>query len=134
MMVETPIFHVNGDDPEAVVFAARVATEYRQTFGKDVVLDLICYRRYGHNEGDDPTFTQPIMYRIIKGLPPVKVLYEQRLFAEGVLTPAEAEARPVPTRVQRTRLRGRLWPAAIHIPAKAVTSTTSAIRGLLSST
>jgi len=90
--VQAPIIHVNGDDPEAVVHATRIATEYRQTFGKDVVLDMVCYRRYGHNEGDDPTFTQPIMYRTIKGLPPVKVLYEQRLFAEGVLTPAEAEA------------------------------------------
>jgi len=68
-MVEAPVFHVNGDDPEAVVFAARVATEYRQKFGKDVVLDIICYRRYGHNEGDDPSFTQPIMYQAINGRP-----------------------------------------------------------------
>jgi 2-oxoglutarate dehydrogenase E1 component len=92
LMVQAPIFHVNGDDPEAVVHATRIATEYRQLFGKDVVIDMICYRRYGHNEGDDPTFTQPIMYRIIKGLPPVKVKYEQRLIEEGVLTAAEAEA------------------------------------------
>ncbi|HFB54472.1 MAG TPA: 2-oxoglutarate dehydrogenase E1 component, partial [Hellea balneolensis] len=79
MMVETPIFHVNGDDPEAVVFAARVATEYRQKFGKDIVIDLICYRRYGHNEGDDPTFTQPIMYRVIKGKKSTRDIYGQRL-------------------------------------------------------
>jgi 2-oxoglutarate dehydrogenase E1 component len=92
LMVQAPIFHVNGDDPEAVVHVTRIATEYRQLFGKDVVIDMICYRRYGHNEGDDPTFTQPIMYRIIKGLPPVKVKYEQRLIEAGVLTAAEAEA------------------------------------------
>ena len=90
--VQAPIFHVNGDDPEAVVHAARIATEYRQKFGKDVVIDMICYRRYGHNEGDDPTFTQPIMYRIIKDLPPVKDKYQKRLIEEGVLTAAEAEA------------------------------------------
>ncbi|MER8124817.1 thiamine pyrophosphate-dependent enzyme, partial [Acinetobacter baumannii] len=62
LMVEAPIFHVNGDDPDAVVFAAKVATEYRQLFGKDVVVDMFCYRRFGHNEGDDPTMTQPLMY------------------------------------------------------------------------
>ena len=68
-MVQAPIFHVNGDDPEAVVFAAKIATEYRQRFGKDVVIDMFCYRRYGHNEGDDPTMTQPIMYRRVKDQP-----------------------------------------------------------------
>jgi 2-oxoglutarate dehydrogenase E1 component len=66
LMVQAPIFHVNGDDPEAVVFAAKVATEYRQIFGKDVVIDMFCYRRFGHNEGDDPTMTQPIMYRRVR--------------------------------------------------------------------
>jgi len=92
LMVQAPIFHVNGDDPEAVVHATKIATEYRQLFGKDVVVDMTCYRRYGHNEGDDPTFTQPIMYRIIKDLPPVKRIYQERLIAEGVLSAAEAEA------------------------------------------
>jgi len=92
MMVETPIFHVNGDDPEAVVFAARVATEYRQKFGKDVVVDLICYRRYGHNEGDDPSFTQPLMYKIIKGKKSTRDIYGQHLVDIGTITEAEFAA------------------------------------------
>src|SRR5258705_13528349 len=79
LMVEAPIFHANGDDPEAVVFAAKVATEYRQQFGKDVVVDMFCYRRFGHNEGDDPTMTQPLMYAKIKEHPSVRDLYAQRL-------------------------------------------------------
>ena len=92
-MVEAPVFHVNGDDPEAVVFAARVATEYRQKFGKDVVLDIICYRRYGHNEGDDPSFTQPLMYQAINGRPSTRTIYADRLIAQGDLTEAEAQKR-----------------------------------------
>jgi len=93
MMVEAPIFHVNGDDPEAVVFAARVATEYRQKFGKDVVLDIICYRRYGHNEGDDPSFTQPIMYKTIGDMPSTMTKYAERLIAQGDLTKDEHQKR-----------------------------------------
>ncbi|HEY3950187.1 2-oxoglutarate dehydrogenase E1 component, partial [Phenylobacterium sp.] len=91
LMVEAPIFHANGDDPEAVVFAARVATEYRQQFGKDVVIDMFCYRRFGHNEGDDPTMTQPLMYAKIKDHPSVRDLYAQRLVAEGTATQAEID-------------------------------------------
>ena len=90
-MVEAPVFHVNGDDPEAVVFAARVATEYRQKFGKDVVLDIICYRRYGHNEGDDPSFTQPIMYDKIGSMESTMSVYAKRLIAQGDMTQAEHE-------------------------------------------
>jgi 2-oxoglutarate dehydrogenase E1 component len=91
LMVEAPIFHVNGDDPEAVTFAARVAVEYRQQFGKDVVIDMFCYRRFGHNEGDDPTMTQPLMYKAIKAHPPTRQVYANRLVAEGVCTAAEID-------------------------------------------
>jgi 2-oxoglutarate dehydrogenase E1 component len=86
LMVQAPIFHVNGDDPEAVVFAAKVATEYRQKFHKDVVVDMFCYRRFGHNEGDDPTFTQPLMYSKIRALRSTREIYAKRLVEEGVLT------------------------------------------------
>ncbi|HEY8615182.1 2-oxoglutarate dehydrogenase E1 component [Phenylobacterium sp.] len=92
LMVEAPIFHVNGDDPEAVVFAAKVATEYRQLFGKDVVIDMFCYRRFGHNEGDDPTMTQPLMYAKIKDHPSVRDLYARRLVGEGVVSQDEVDA------------------------------------------
>ncbi len=91
LMVQAPIFHVNGDDPEAVVFAAKVATEYRQHFGKDVVIDMFCYRRFGHNEGDDPTMTQPLMYRRVKDQPTTLTIYSERLVKEGVVSAAEVE-------------------------------------------
>ncbi|MGE3867577.1 MAG: 2-oxoglutarate dehydrogenase E1 component, partial [Hyphomonadaceae bacterium] len=91
LMVQAPIFHVNGDDPEAVTFAAKVATEYRQKFGKDVVIDVFCYRRYGHNEGDEPSFTQPLMYKKIKDHPTTREIYSQRLAREGVATPPEVD-------------------------------------------
>jgi 2-oxoglutarate dehydrogenase E1 component len=91
-MVQSPILHVNGDDPEAVVFAAKVATEFRQKFKKDVVVDMFCYRRFGHNEGDDPTFTQPVMYSKIRSLPSTREIYSKRLVEEGVLTAAAVEA------------------------------------------
>ena len=91
LMVEAPIFHVNGDDPEAVTFAAKVATEFRQLFGRDVVIDMFCYRRFGHNEGDDPTMTQPLMYAKIKDHPTTRELYTQRLVSEGVVTAEQVE-------------------------------------------
>ncbi|MBQ0824156.1 2-oxoglutarate dehydrogenase E1 component [Microvirga terrae] len=90
-MVEAPIFHVNGDDPEAVVFAAKVAAEYRQRFQKPVVIDMFCYRRFGHNEGDEPAFTQPLMYRKIRSHPAIVELYSKKLVTEGVVTEAEVE-------------------------------------------
>src|SRR5689334_15238731 len=90
-MIEAPIFHVNGDDPEAVVYAAKVATEYRQKFQKPVVIDMFCYRRFGHNEGDEPSFTQPLMYKKIRAHPSVTEIYAKKLIAEGIVTEGEVE-------------------------------------------
>jgi 2-oxoglutarate dehydrogenase E1 component len=92
LMVQAPIFHVNGDDPEAVTYVAKVATEYRQKFGKDVVIDMFCYRRFGHNEGDEPMFTQPIMYKRIKGHPSTREIYSNRLISEGIVTADDVSA------------------------------------------
>ncbi len=90
-MVDCPIFHVNGDDPEAVVHAAKVATEFRQKFQRDVVIDIFCYRRFGHNEGDEPMFTQPLMYNAIKKQKSTLQLYSDRLIAEGLIATGEVE-------------------------------------------
>ena len=87
-MVQAPIFHINGDDPEAVVFATKIATEFRQRFKRDVVIDMICYRRFGHNEGDEPSFTQPLMYAAIKNQKTVVTKYVDRLISEGLITEA----------------------------------------------
>jgi 2-oxoglutarate dehydrogenase E1 component len=83
--VQAPILHVNGDDPEAVTFACKMAIEFRQKFHRDIVIDMWCYRRFGHNEGDEPSFTQPLMYANIKTHPPVSEIYAPRLIAEGVI-------------------------------------------------
>ena len=91
-MLEVPIFHVNADDPEAVVFVACLALKYRMRFRKDVVIDLVCYRRHGHNEADEPAATQPGMYRVIRQHPTARRLYADRLIAAGVLTDADAQA------------------------------------------
>ena len=91
LMVEAPIFHVNGDDPEAVVHAAKVAIEFRQKFHKDVVIDMFCYRRFGHNEGDEPMFTNPQMYKRIKGHKTTLQLYTERLVADGLIPEGEIE-------------------------------------------
>ena len=90
--VQCPILHVNGDEPEAVIFCARLAAEFRQTFGTDFVLDIVCYRRHGHNETDEPAFTQPIMYRAIKDRPTTRTLYAERLAAENSVTAEDAQA------------------------------------------
>jgi len=90
-MVQAPILHVNGDDPEAVVHVARIAAEFRQTFKKDIVIDMFCYRRHGHNEGDEPAFTQPLMYRRIKTQPSTREIYAKRLVSEGMLSQDEAD-------------------------------------------
>jgi 2-oxoglutarate dehydrogenase E1 component len=89
--IQAPIFHVNGDDPEAVVHVARICTEFRQRFKKDVILDMFCYRRHGHNESDEPAFTQPLMYRKIASHPTTRAIYAEQLVNEGVLTAEGAE-------------------------------------------
>jgi 2-oxoglutarate dehydrogenase E1 component len=91
-MIEAPILHVNADDPDAVCFVTRFALEYRMKFHKDVLIDLVCYRRLGHNEADEPAATQPLMYQIIRKKPTVRQLYAERLAAEGILSAAEANA------------------------------------------
>src|ERR1700678_3439955 len=91
-MIEAPILHVNADDPEAVCFVTRFALDYRMKFHKDVVIDLVCYRRHGHNEADEPAATQPLMYQIIRKKPTVRQLYADKLAAQGILSAAEASA------------------------------------------
>ncbi len=91
-MIQAPIFHVNGDDPEACVRVAELAFDYRQQFGKDVVIDLVCYRRRGHNEGDDPSMTQPLMYRLIESKRSVRKLYSESLIGRGDITVEDADA------------------------------------------
>jgi 2-oxoglutarate dehydrogenase E1 component len=100
-IIEAPILHVNGDDPEAVVHCAKIATEFRQRFQKPVVIDMFCYRRFGHNESDEPAFTQPLMYRAIKEHPTTVEIYSRQLVAEGVVTEAEVEE-------MRSRFRSHL--------------------------
>ena len=90
-MIEVPIFHVNGDDPEAVIYVGELALDFRETFGRDVVVDMVCYRRHGHNEGDEPAFTQPVMYGKIKERMTVRELYTARLVDAGELAREEAE-------------------------------------------
>jgi 2-oxoglutarate decarboxylase len=108
-MVQAPIFHVNGDDPEAAIRAAQVAFDYRQEFKKDVVIDMICYRRHGHNEADDPSYTEPILYRKIREQTPVAQLYAERLAREGVLDAGEAAEirRGVAAKLQEGHERAR---------------------------
>ena len=91
-VVQAPIFHVNGEDPEAVAYVAQLAVDYRMTFKKDVIIDLICYRRYGHNEADEPAATQPMMYKKIRGHDSVAKRYAERLESEGVAEPGQADA------------------------------------------
>ena len=109
-MIQVPIFHVNGEDPEATVFVAELALEFRQTFHRDVVIDMFCYRRLGHNEGDDPSFTQPLMYGKIRGRPTVTKIYSDRLTESGDLTAEETAA-------LRTKFEGKLQEAQKEVKA-----------------
>ena len=115
-MIDAPIFHVNGDDPEAVVFAAKVAIEFRQKFHKPVVIDMFCYRRHGHNEGDEPAFTQPVMYKRIASHPSTLEIYARRLIADGVMTEGEVEKAKADW---RARLDAELEAGSGYKPNKA---------------
>ena len=126
-MVQAPIFHVNGDDPEAAIRAVQLAFDFRQEFKKDVVIDMVCYRRHGHNEGDDPGYTQPVLYRKIDKQPSVAVLYSSRLVKQKVLTGGgsrrDSQARQEPvhdglrrwTTHQIASYRGTRAHACVHI-------------------
>lgn len=115
-MIDAPIFHVNGDDPEAVVFVAKVATEFRQIFHKPVVIDMFCYRRYGHNEGDEPSFTQPLMYKAIRNHKTTLQLYGDQLVAEGVISLEEIEQQK---KLWRDKLEAEFEVSTSYKPNKA---------------
>ncbi len=135
-MVQAPIFHVNGDDPEACIRAARLAFEYRQAFNKDVVIDLVCYRRRGHNEGDDPSYTQPLMYDLIEQKRSVRKLYTESLIGRGDITVEEAEQvlrdyqqqlERVFTEVREASSQPEEWTTVPDYPDKPAGETTTAI-------
>ena len=115
-IVQAPILHVNGDDPEAVTFACKLAIEYRQKFNRDIVIDMWCYRRFGHNEGDEPSFTQPQMYAAIRKHPPVSKIYGARLVEEGVIDQAGVDGL---VDQFTTLLEGEFEAAKSYIPNKA---------------
>ncbi|MCR6733542.1 MAG: 2-oxoglutarate dehydrogenase E1 component [Afipia sp.] len=115
-MIDAPIFHVNGDDPEAVVFAAKIAVEFRQKFHKPVVIDMFCYRRHGHNEGDEPAFTNPVMYKKIATHPSTLDIYAKRLVGDGVMTEGEVEKAKADW---RARLDAELEAGSGYKPNKA---------------
>ncbi len=118
-MVQAPIFHVNGDDPEAVLFVSQMALDYRMEFKKDVVIDIVCYRRRGHNEGDEPSITQPIMYQKIRSQPTTLALYAEKIIAEGVLT--QEEYKPLVEQYRDLMDRGEpvAWDS-VHAPNTAM--------------
>jgi 2-oxoglutarate dehydrogenase E1 component len=126
-VVQAPVFHVNGDDPEAAVQAARLAAGFRQAFQTDVFIDFVCYRRHGHNELDDPTFTQPVMYRAIDGHPSVAELYRERLTAEGIVEPGHAEQA---REAVKSRLRAALATARERMPQQKVLAFGGLWKGL----
>jgi len=114
--VQAPILHVNGDDPEAVTFCGKLAIEFRHSFGRDIVIDMWCYRRFGHNEGDEPSFTQPLMYAEIRKHPPISEIYGKRLIEEGVVTPEWIEQH---TKAYIARLEEEFKAATSYLPNKA---------------
>jgi len=114
--VQAPILHVNGDDPEAVTFACKLAIEFRQAFNRDIVIDMWCYRRFGHNEGDEPSFTQPLMYAAIREHPPISQIYGARLIAEGVVDQRWIDAQ---TRKFTDLLEQEFEAGASYLPNKA---------------
>jgi len=114
--IQAPILHVNGDDPEAVTFCCKMATEFRQTFNRDIVIDMWCYRRFGHNEGDEPSFTQPLMYAAIKKHPPISQIYGQRLIDEGVVAQAWIDQQ---TKAYVAQLEDEFSSATSYLPNKA---------------
>lgn len=135
-MVQAPIFHVNGDDPEACIRVARLAFEYRQAFNKDVVIDLVCYRRRGHNEGDDPSYTQPLMYDLIEQKRSVRKLYTESLIGRGDITVEEAEQvlrdyqqqlERVFTEVREATAQPSEWTTVPDYPEKPAGETATAI-------
>ncbi|MBI1291060.1 2-oxoglutarate dehydrogenase E1 component [bacterium] len=117
-MVEAPIIHVNGEDPERCIMAVKLAVEYRQKFGKDVVIDMWCYRKYGHNEGDEPAFTQPKMYEVIRKKSPVRQIYADRLIEDKVIEKAEGERmrEAIEMILNDAHARGRIEPADPNPP------------------
>jgi 2-oxoglutarate dehydrogenase E1 component len=114
--IQAPILHVNGDDPEAVTFACKLAIEYRQTFNRDIVIDMWCYRRFGHNEGDEPSFTQPLMYAKIRQHPPISALYAARLERQGVIEKGWVDGEVA---AFTTLLEGEFEAAKSYLPNKA---------------
>ncbi|HTW17755.1 MAG TPA: multifunctional oxoglutarate decarboxylase/oxoglutarate dehydrogenase thiamine pyrophosphate-binding subunit/dihydrolipoyllysine-residue succinyltransferase subunit [Nocardioides sp.] len=135
-MVQAPIFHVNGDDPEACIRVARLAFEYRQAFNKDVVIDLVCYRRRGHNEGDDPSYTQPLMYDLIEQKRSVRKLYTESLIGRGDITIEEAEQvlrdyqqqlERVFTEVREASTQPSEWTTVPDYPEKPIGETDTAV-------
>jgi len=114
--IQAPILHVNGDDPEAVTFACKLAIEYRQKFNRDIVIDMWCYRRFGHNEGDEPSFTQPLMYAAIRQHPPISALYAARLEQEGVIEKGWVDGE---VQAFTTLLEGEFEAAKSYLPNKA---------------
>ncbi|WP_244929366.1 multifunctional oxoglutarate decarboxylase/oxoglutarate dehydrogenase thiamine pyrophosphate-binding subunit/dihydrolipoyllysine-residue succinyltransferase subunit [Nocardioides sp. W7] len=135
-MVQAPIFHVNGDDPEACIHVARLAFEYRQAFNKDVVIDLVCYRRRGHNEGDDPSYTQPLMYDLIEQKRSVRKLYTESLIGRGDITIEEAEQvlrdyqqqlERVFTEVREASTQPSEWTTVPDYPDKPIGETDTAV-------